>query len=294
MSLPPTQRRAILHVDDVGMCHGANQAFLELFRAGRVTCGSVMVPCPWFPEIAAAAADDPSLDLGVHLTLTSEWPQYRWRPLSTTSPASGLLDDGGFFPRNLPALAPRVVPEAAEAEMRAQVDRAIAAGIAPTHLDTHMGAALLPALIDAYLRVARDYGLPALLPRQPAGYAGVLGLGTLDGADWPARAESLAAEGMPMVDAFRMTPGAPSAESDAAYRDLVLGLPEGLTFVAIHPNAPGDIETIVPPRAHFRTDEYRLLGSGRIAAWLAEAGVGTAGCREMLDRYRAARGGARP
>lgn len=282
-------REAILHVDDVGMCHGANRAFLELFRAGRVTCGSVMVPCPWFPEIAAEAAADPSLDLGVHLTLTSEWPGYRWRPLSTTSPASGLLDDDGFFPRNLPALAPRVAPEAAEAEMRAQVERALASGIDPTHVDTHMGAALLPNLIDAYLRVARDYRLPALLPRRQAGYAGVLGLGTLTGADWPERAAALAAEGMPLVDDFRMTPGVPSAESEAAYRDLVHTLPEGLTFVAIHPNAPGDIEAIVPPRAHFRTDEYHLLDSGRIAAWLEEAGVATVGCRDMRDRYREAR-----
>src|SRR5262245_4660966 len=93
-------RTVILHVDDVGMCHGANRAYLELARAGAVTSGSVMVPCPWFPEIAEAAAADGSLDLGVHLTLTAEWPHYRWRPISTSSPASGLLDDDGYFPRN--------------------------------------------------------------------------------------------------------------------------------------------------------------------------------------------------
>ena len=69
-------RVLVPHIDDVGMCHGANVAFLELARSGNVTCGSVMVPCPWYREIAAAAAEDPSLDLGVHLTLTSEWPQY--------------------------------------------------------------------------------------------------------------------------------------------------------------------------------------------------------------------------
>src|SRR5215831_6699074 len=78
-------RALVLHVDDVGMCHGANVAFLELSCARAVTCGSVMVPCPWFREIASAAAEDGSLDVGVHLTLTSEWSQYRWAPLSTHS-----------------------------------------------------------------------------------------------------------------------------------------------------------------------------------------------------------------
>src|SRR5579871_2068233 len=80
-------RGVILHVDDLAMCHGANRAYLDLARAGCATCGSVMVPCPWFLDIAEAAAAEPALDLGVHLTLTSEWRHYRWRPLSTASRA---------------------------------------------------------------------------------------------------------------------------------------------------------------------------------------------------------------
>src|SRR5262245_66217905 len=80
-----------LHVDDVGMCHGANRAFLDLYRAGAVDSGSVMVPCPWFPEIAEAARKDRGLDLGVHLTLTSEGDGYRWPAISAASPASGLV-----------------------------------------------------------------------------------------------------------------------------------------------------------------------------------------------------------
>src|SRR5204863_5724205 len=87
------ERGVILHVDDLAMCHGANRAYLDLAAAGLVTCGSVMVPCPWFREIADSAIADPALDLGVHLTLTSEWRHYRWRPLSTTSRASRLIHD---------------------------------------------------------------------------------------------------------------------------------------------------------------------------------------------------------
>src|SRR5437660_816795 len=128
------ERAVILHVDDLAMCHGGNRAYLELAASGAVTCGSVMVPCPWFREIAEAAAADPGLDLGVHLTLTSEWQHYRWRPLSTTSRASGLIDDDGYFWRDVAGLRAHLVPEAAEAELRTQIEYASAAGRHPPHI----------------------------------------------------------------------------------------------------------------------------------------------------------------
>ncbi len=75
-------KRVVIHEDDVGMSHGANTAFVELSKLGTCSSGSVMVPCPWFPEAAEIAAADPSLDVGVHLPLTSEQKPYRWRPLT--------------------------------------------------------------------------------------------------------------------------------------------------------------------------------------------------------------------
>src|SRR5262245_22141367 len=189
------------------MCHGANRAYLELARAGAVTSGSVMVPCPWFPEIAEAAATDRNLDLGVHLTLTAEWAHYRWRPISTSSPASGLLDDDGYFPRNCLELRRRVVPEAAAVEMRAQLDRALAAGIDVTHIDPYMGAAFAPELFDAYLQLGRDYDLPVLLPRDLDSYLGVLKVGDLDRAPLVAAFRRVESADLPVVDSFRMTPG---------------------------------------------------------------------------------------
>jgi len=287
LGLDPGRRAAILHADDVGMCHGANVAFLDLFRLGALTCGSVMVPCPWFPEIARAAAEDPRLDLGVHLTLTSEWPGYRWGPLTRASPGSGLVDGEGYFPSTVAALAGRVAPDAAEAEMRAQIDRALAFGMDVTHLDTHMGAALSPPLLDVYCRLGREYDLPVLLPRNSRHYLRVLKLDALGPADlWDEAADRMIAAGMPLADDFRMTPGAATEQSDSAYRELAETLPEALTFVALHPNAPGDIETIVPPRAHFRTDEYRILGSGRFTAWLEAGQVQLLGTRPLRDLMR--------
>src|SRR5919205_960428 len=131
----PFSRAVVPHVDDLGASHGANSAFLDLAARGLVTCGAVMVPCPWFREIAEAAAADPALDLGVHLTLTSEWAHYRWAPISTASGTSGLIDADGYLWRDVASLRRHLVPEAAEAELRAQIERAIAAGLTPTHID---------------------------------------------------------------------------------------------------------------------------------------------------------------
>jgi YdjC-like protein len=286
LGLAASTRILSLHVDDVGMCHGANQAYLELFKAGAVDTGSVMVPCPWFPEIAEAARRDRGLDLGVHLTLTSEWDGYRWRATSTSSPASGLVDDDGYLPRNCLKLRQRLVPEAAEAEMRAQIERALAGGIDMTHLDTHMGAALVPELLAILLRLGRAYRVPVLLPRNLASYLDVLRLGAVDPAPYATAVAALEAAGTPIVDQFRMTPGVPSTEVPAAYRALLTQVPAGFTFVALHCNAPGEIESIVPGRAHWRTDEYRLFGSGEPQRWLDEAGIARVGYRKLRELYR--------
>jgi hypothetical protein len=286
LGLTSDARIAILHVDDVGMCHGANAAYLDLYRKGAVDSGSVMVPCPWFAEIAEAARKDPSLDLGVHLTLTSEWEGYRWRAISTACRSSGLLDDEGYLPRRCRPLRAQLVPEAAEAEMREQIERALAAGIDVTHLDTHMGAALVPELLAIYLRLGREYRLPVLLPRDLASYLDRLDLGPLDPAPYAAAVADLEQSGAAVVDHFRMTPGVPTAESAAAYRHLLATLPPGLAFVALHCNTPGDIEVIVPARAHWRTDEYRLFAGGEPARWMQEMRITRIGCRRLRDLYR--------
>jgi hypothetical protein len=283
-------RAVVLHVDDVGMCHGANVAFIELSRAGAVTCGSVMVPCPWFSEIAAAATQDSSLDVGVHLTLTSEWPHYRWAPLTTRSRASGLVDDQGYFPRNCLALRERLDAEAAEIELRAQVDRALEAGIDVTHLDTHMGAALVPELVDVYVRLGVDYALPVLLPRDAGSYTGVLRMGEIPPGVHERPAAMLDARGLPLLDHFRMTPEVYEPDVETTYRRAIETLPPGVTFFALHCNAPGDIEAIVPPRAHRRTNEYRLFGSGAPVRWARDAGVRVVGMRETRALWRAALG----
>ncbi len=286
-----TTRTAILHADDVGMCHGSNAAFIALARTDAIDCGSIMVPCPWFHEIAHAAAGDATLDLGVHLTLTSEWVGYRWGPISERSPAGGLTDAEGAFHRDVPALRRSADPRAVEAECAAQIERALACGIDPTHLDTHMGAAVAPEFLAGTLRLAERFRLPLLLPRRIETYLGVLRMGELDARRY---AEAAGHPWVAPIDSFAMTPGHAPRDAESAYRTLLDALAPGVTYVALHPNHPGDIEMITAghPRAepHWRIDEAALFGSGRPARWLAEAGIARSGMRPFREAVRAANG----
>ncbi|MHC4707843.1 MAG: polysaccharide deacetylase family protein, partial [Planctomycetota bacterium] len=286
LGFEPDQRVAIFHADDVGMCHGANAAFEELSKDGSINCGAVMVPCPWFSEVVAMAAANPDIDLGVHLALTSEWKSYRWAPISTTRRNSGLIDADGYFWHRLPMLAVHVVPEAAEAEMRAQIERALSAGIDVTHIDMHMGVALLPQLVDIYIRLGREYRLPVLLPKHLSEYTSVLEFDNISLDEVTQGLGRLEADGWPLVDHFRMTPGVPARESDSAYRELIAGLPKGLTVVAVHPNISGDIEVIIPEKAHFRTEEYRLFRDAEFKEFIASQNIHAIGFRPIRNLLR--------
>ena len=144
LGYPAEARLVIFHADDVGMCHGSNRAYIDLAGAGILKSGSVMAPCPWSPEIVKYAADRPDLDLGVHLTLNSEWDAYRWGPLSTRDPGSGLIDETGNFWRRPPMTQSQLNVEAALVELRAQIELMKHFGVDFTHIDNHMGVTLRP------------------------------------------------------------------------------------------------------------------------------------------------------
>lgn len=171
-----TDRVAIIHVDDIGMCQATIAAFSELWQAGIISCGAVMMPCPWALEAAKFARQHPEADLGVHLTLTSEWETYRWRPLSTCDPATGLLDEEGCFHRRSEPVQKKADPAAVQLELAAQIALAKAAGIQPTHADTHMGTVVHPKFIQAYLQTAIQNGLPPMMLRlDEAGWRELVG-----------------------------------------------------------------------------------------------------------------------
>ena len=285
LGYPPDARLVIFHADDVGMCHGSNVAFWELAAAGIVQTGSVMVPCPWSQEILERAAADPLLDLGVHFTLNSEWSGYRWGPLSTRDRASGLIDDEGWFWHRPPMLAERLNPAATMAEMDAQIEHAVAAGLDLTHLDAHMGAAMMGSLVQHYIESGFRHRVPVLMPRLlDEGTRGIVG-SSMSEARWADFTGALEKRGMPLVDTFRITPGydVEGGEGGRAelYEKILRELPSGVTYFSLHPNAPGDIEAIVPDRAHWRTFEHAYFQSQQVRDLLIAEGIIPIGYRAI-------------
>lgn len=281
----PEDRLVIFHADDVGMCHGSNRAFLALQTANIVKTGSIMTPCPWAPEILGHCAHNAALDVGVHLTLTSEWSSYRWGPISTRAPDSGLIDDEGYFWRRVPAVQEHLNVAAARQEMQAQIERTRTAGVDFTHLDTHMGVALLDELLPSYIEFGFQYGVPVLLTRQIDDYMRTLGLGPRDPDEWAALVAQVEARGMPLVDYFRITPGyhVQNWEQGRAvlYEEILHNLAPGVTYFSLHPNAPGEIEAMEPDRAYWRTFEYEYFQSKRLRDFLLAERITPIGFREI-------------
>ena len=274
----------MLHADDVGMCHGANRAFVELSHAGAITAGSVMVPCPWFSEIAEIAADDASLDVGVHLVLNAEQQHYRWAPLTRPTAAAGLTDDDGFFWRSVADVRAHADPAAVEEEWRTQIERALAAGIDVTHLDTHMGSALAPEWCERYIALGVEYGVPALITSTLAGYGPNHHLADVTEDDF-APFVSLAREaGMPVFDVVPETDFARPSDTAPSYHDMLAGVEGELVYCAFHPCArgPGEIEMIEPDAHHVRVDEHELFRTPEWMDWLDRQDFELIAMRDLL------------
>jgi predicted glycoside hydrolase/deacetylase ChbG (UPF0249 family) len=166
LGYPPDAKLLIVHADDLGMAHSVNAATMKAFETGLVNSGSIMVPCPWLSEIATYARANPQADLGLHLTLTSEWTSLRWRPVMSSDRVKSLLDKDGYFQLTETDAASNADPKEVELEITAQIDRARALGIQPTHLDSHMGTLYQnKALFEVFLRVARNQKLPVRVAR---------------------------------------------------------------------------------------------------------------------------------
>ena len=165
---PAGSKLLIIHADDLAVAHSVNAASFDALDKNAVTSASIMVPCPWLTEVAAYAKAHPDTDLGLHLTLTSEWRTYRWGPVASSDKVPGLLAPDGTLWSDTPGVAQHAKPDEAEREIRAQIERAMALGIHPTHLDTHMGSVLAsPEIFAVYVKLAHEFHLPFLAVRIP-------------------------------------------------------------------------------------------------------------------------------
>jgi predicted glycoside hydrolase/deacetylase ChbG (UPF0249 family) len=223
LGYPSSARLLIIHADDLGMAHSVNRATFEALEQGLITSASILVTCPWFPDVARWARRHPDADLGIHLALNSEWSGYRWGPVSSTSEVPSLLDPAGYLPLTEAMVVGRAHLPEVERELRAQVDRARSAGIRLSHLDSHMATLFRSReLFEVYRRVGESYGLPVLVESQ--GSRGGLAAPWQNGA----RRDAL------LDRVVSISPGVTPEGWMEAYEKLLAPLPPGVYQLIVH------------------------------------------------------------
>jgi hypothetical protein len=296
LGLSPDDRAVIIHADDLGMCQATLLGLEELLDAGIVSSGSIMVPCPWFRGAARFAVEHPRADLGVHVTLTSEWKLYRWGPVSTADPASGLLDAEGYFPATSRAVQETGDPAAVARELEAQIARAEGAGIVPTHADTHMGAVAHARFMESYVNAALRHGLPPMLPRMDEegwreltrDHTG----GSLDGEAIRrvmSLTRSLEERGVPLLDgvsgmSLASDPGGRLEEAKAA----LARLKPGVTHFVIHPARDTPELRAITPDWACRAADCATFARRELRDFIRSQGIHVIGYRELMESMRSA------
>ena len=228
LGYPADSRLLILHADDFGMAHSVNRAVMDALENKWVTSASILVPSPWFPEVARWAQEHPEADLGVHLTLNSEWATYRWRPL--TKPAASLTDAQGYLPTDPSFVNSHATPNEAESEAEAQIDAALAAGIKVTHLDTHMQTFLrVPRLFKVYWKLGERYKIPVVMGKGRTVNGIPTGEVVYSDGDITVNVESL-----PLDHVLLMTKNVPQSDWLRNYEGMLSKLPPGTYELILH------------------------------------------------------------
>ena len=281
-------RLVILHTDDIGMCHASVQAFKDLWAFGTITSGAVMVPCPWFPAVAQMCRENPEIDMGVHATLNAEWETYRWGPVSTRDPESGLLDSDGYFHQWHQAVYENARPEAVDREVNAQVERALASGIDVTHVDSHMGTIMNRLFVQSYIQAGASRLLPNLIPRFNARGIDLMGGSPEEMQAYAPVLQQLETMGLPMVDGlFSMPLDEPDEQRqmDLA-RDLLGDLPPGITHFILHPSIDTAELRSLAPDWESRVSNYRVFMSDELKKFIESEDIQPIGYRQIRDAMR--------
>ncbi|HSL45564.1 MAG TPA: polysaccharide deacetylase family protein, partial [Anaerolineales bacterium] len=278
----------IIHTDDIGMCHAAVQAFKDLWTFGTITSAAVMVPCPWFPAVARMCRENPEIDMGVHATLNSEWESFRWGPVSTRDPDSGLLDADGYFHQWHQAVYDNARPEAVEREANAQIERALAAGIDVTHVDSHMGTIMNPKFIQSYVQAASSKLLPSLLPRLTAKGMNLMGLSEEERIAYAPLLDMFESMGLLLMDGILgMSLDEPSSEKQMGLAQEMLGdLPVGITHFILHPSIDTAELRSIAPDWESRVANYNVFMSDELKKFIESQDIKLIGYRQIRHAMR--------
>jgi chitin disaccharide deacetylase len=269
-------RVLILNADDFGMCHDQNEGVIRGLTEGLFTSSTILVTCPWFEEAADFARKNPGADLGVHLTLTAEWDSYKWGPVMGRRAVPSLVDERGYLWQTVEQVYQYARLDQAEAELRAQIEKALDAGIDVTHLDNHMGTLHLRAdYHEIYARLANEFRLPIRMASRR-------------------RMRTEMGAVLDQIDAFGIvTPdhlvfnGPPSVEQTEAYwTNLMRTLKPGVTEILCHPALARDELKSCARDAFQREADFRYFTSEKTRGLIADAGVERVGFRRLRDLMR--------
>ena len=279
-------RLVIVHVDDLGMSYAGVQAFQDLWDFGTISSGAVMAPCPWFPAAAQMACADPQMDIGVHATLNCEWDLYRWPALSTRERGSGLVDAEGYLPHRPEAVQEKASAEVVGAELSAQIERALRAGIDVTHIDSHMGTILHPNFVQAYLQAAMSCLIPAMVPRASALGFHLIGVDDARLAGYAPILNELESQGIPMLDGLFAMPLDHEEDHIGAAKKTLAEIPEGITHFLMHPAIDTPELRASHPDWKARIANYRAFMSEELKTFIKDSGVHLIGYRTIREALR--------
>jgi chitin disaccharide deacetylase len=274
-----TDKLLIINGDDAGMCHPANMATIDAMEKGAMRTSTIMVPCPWFPEIASYAKEHPEKDFGVHLCHTSEWKRYRWGSVASSDQVSSLLDPAGYLWQGVEDVYAHGKPEEALIEGRAQIKRALAAGVDVTHIDSHMGTLQLdPRFLKVYLQLAVEFDLPARMAGQE----------TLDRFGHPEVRQLFAAKGIVCPDHFvyEELKNEKNGVKDF-WMGVVKNLKPGVTELYIHAALLTDELKVITGTAAIRAQEYEVFTNDpEMKKLLADENIKLIGYRPLRELQR--------
>ena len=281
---PAGTKAVIFHVDDAGMSHNSNMGAIKAIEDGVATSVSVMMPCPWVPEFADYVKAHPEVDVGLHLTHTAEWKKYRWGPVCGKAAVPGLTDSDGYLWRSVSDVVAHATADEVETEIRAQIDKALAMGIKPTHLDSHMGTCFTPGYIDRYVKVGIEKQIPILIMGGHMQYIGA------EAGPLKPMVQSIAQRvwdaGLPVIDDL-VTQPTQAKDYDQRKAELIklLGdIKPGITEIIVHCTVQTPVFSHISGSGPTREAELRLLTDEDVKAFIKSEGIVLTTWRELKER----------
>ena len=282
---PEGTRALILHIDDAGMSWDSNQGTRRAMTEGVATSCSVMMTCPWVPDIVRWINANPEIDAGLHITLNSEWGKYRWGPLAGKPAVPGLVDEEGAMWRSTRQTVSNASADEVETEVRAQIDRARAMGFEPTHLDSHMGTILATdAFTERYLKIGMETGIPVMLPVGHNFYAEQQ-YGERAGAQARMMGQILWNAGLPVLDDLHNTSYEwKTTDKTDRYIEAVKGLKPGVTMMIMHCTDPTEVFPEISSSGTTRLGDLNAMLDPRFRKALEDEGIVLTTWRELKER----------